>query len=550
MAKYEKQGQTKIINSYGAVGTLIQTMQNGSLKIDNFDKWPYYTQLSLEFNNVRNLDYFINNPKFISDDRLVQKLQNLAPNISGIFRMPENEEKFGKIDNENKVISASLFPEWFFCPSCGKMGHMSKLIANNQMPKHCNMFMEQFSFVLISEKGEIADIPWRDYLTSNDNPVKFNTNLNDTDKNLILKYSTGGSAEFLETKNITATIDGKTINKSLGPLSSRLFQDQVGNIYKMAVRQGNNLCFVKTWSSLYIPKYIIPALERIIIKALDDAGLDINQIHTNLKIQYPNTLTTIDHLEAYLNPIANNDEHYKWEEFDFITNNAQNTYTAEDIEFNKYDNNRFGISNIYRINKLKVTHVQTGYTRLIPTGEQKKIYNTDINFYPGVEMFGEGMLLEMNVGNFNTFLNKNHDNNTEDIRNMMHSLSHCIMKELEFECGYPLNSLKERLYFGTEDINGVIQVKYAGILIYSATGSNSSFGGIAALFDNNKSKLDLLIGNSIFRAHDCPNDPICIDEEKNGNSGVCYSCNLIPETSCESFNSGLNRKLLIKFMNS
>lgn len=53
-----------------------------------------------------------------------------------------------------------------------------------------------------------------------------------------------------------------------------------------------------------------------------------------------------------------------------------------------------------------------------------------------------------------------------------------------------------------------------------------------------------------MRATDCPTDPICIEEEKHGNKGVCYSRNLIPETSCESFNSGLDRAVLIDFTNT
>jgi hypothetical protein len=86
-------------------------------------------------------------------------------------------------------------------------------------------------------------------------------------------------------------------------------------------------------------------------------------------------------------------------------------------------------------------------------------------------------------------------------------------------------------------------------LIYSASGAESSFGGIAALFEsiNGVLKIEPLIRNAYERAQDCPNDPICVDEESNGNAGVCYSCNLIPETSCENFNQVLNRKQLNNF---
>jgi len=64
---------------------------------------------------------------------------------------------------------------------------------------------------------------------------------------------------------------------------------------------------------------------------------------------------------------------------------------------------------------------------------------------------------------------------------------------------------------------------------------------------NTTKKIEQLIRNAIERAKDCPNDPICENENSNGNVGVCYSCNLIPETSCENFNTGLNRKVLNEF---
>ena len=165
-------------------------------------------------------------------------------------------------------------------------------------------------------------------------------------------------------------------------------------------------------------------------------------------------------------------------------------------------------------------------------GNIQSIYsNPNILFYPGVELKGEGVMLQMNTSTLNAYLNDPAFRLSEsDIYSMIHSLSHCIMKELEFECGYPLNSLKERLYYGTEEIGGIDQVKYAGVLIYSASGSNSSFGGISSLFEtiNDELKISALIKNAYERAQDCPNDPICISEESNGNKGVCYSCNLIP----------------------
>ena len=569
MPRFEKQGQSKIINSYGAVGTLIQTINNGSILISDFDTWPFYNFLITTYQNENAADYLINN-SFIQDNRLVNRLaKELNINtLLGIFRMPENKyiPQNNTVEKPNRVISASFFPCWFYCPTCGNMNYYIRNNANPQFP-HCHgLPKEQFSFVLISSSGEIAEIPWMEFLRSN--PADINIRFSPNNQIFLeLNYQTGGSAEYLETKSVSATINGQVIRKSLGTLPSKIFIDGNDREYTMAVRQGNNLCFVKTITSIYIPEYVMPPYEINLIdnriNALTEYNIPItpNDLFNSLLKMFTNTATNLDHITNYINNLNNlnntanvTEEQYRFKEFDFIVNKEDYYEAGDSISFKKFDfgQKSLGIKNIYRIDKLKVTKVQTGYSRLSPEGVLKKIYtNNGILFYPGVEMKGEGMLLEMDIIKLNSFLNI-FNLNVAKIESIIHSLSHCIMKELEFECGYKLNSLVERLYFGTENINGCEQVKYAGIMIYSATGSNSSFGGIASLFENlvNNLKIVSLIENCYERAQDCPNDPICLEEESNGNSGVCYSCNLIPETSCEKFNMGLSRKDLNKFFKS
>jgi len=570
MSRFEKQGQSKIINSYGAVGTLIQTINNGSILISDFDTWPFYNFLITTYQKQNPADYLINNPFFIKDNRLVNRLviELKINTLLGVFRMPENKyiPQNNTVEKPTSVISASFFPCWFYCPTCGNMNYYFRNNANPQFP-HCHgLPKEQFSFVLISSSGEIAEIPWMEFLRSNpaDNEINFNTN---NQNNLQLNYQTGGSAEFLETKSVSATINGVDIKKSLGTLPSKIFIDGNNREYTMAVRQGNNLCFVKTVTSVYIPEYEIPPYEIVLINNniniynANNIPIASNDLFANLQDSYPNTATNLDHVTNYINKLNNlnnaaneTEEQYRFKEFEFIVNN-ENYYEADDsISFKKFDFGRLnlGIKNIYRIDKLKVTKVQTGYSRLSPEGELKRIYTrNNILFYPGVEMKGEGMLIELNIIKLNSFLNQN-NLRIDDIEGLIHSLSHSVMKELEFECGYKINSLVERLYFGTDIINGIKQVKYAGVLIYSATGTNSSFGGIASLFENlgNNLKIASLIENCYERAQDCPNDPVCLEEVSNGNEGVCYSCNLIPETSCEKFNMGLSRGALNKFFKS
>jgi hypothetical protein len=509
--------------------------------------------------------------------------------LVGLFKLPENESRSKGVETDTHVISARFFSEWFYCPQCTKdnLKHESRLITRNE-PKYpfCIYHgkLEQFSFLLAAESGEIADIPWSDFLTNNADEIFFNPN-NPANNNLTLSFTAGGSAEYLETKKVIANINGQLITKSLVSLPAKTFITVDGTQYKMVIRQSNNVCFVQTISSVFIPEYIIPTTEKIMIRAI--RRMNTNQILDSLREDFPDTQTNVDHITDYLEELRNLqainaidnpedreraesenknkiEKDYKKLEFDFLST-TPSPYPNPDIDpnvkpqlsFDRIALNKWGIKNLNRIKKIKVTHVQTGYTRLTPNpNNSKKIFDRDdIKYYPGVEMFGEAIFIELDTIELNAFMNADTDKRTVgNIYTMMHSLSHCIMKELEFECGYPVNSIKERLYFGSDEIHEVEQVKYAGILIYTASGSNGSFGGLCSLFDrlNNVAedvtrKIEKLIEYAFIRAQDCPNDPICIDEEANGNVGTCYSCNLISEPSCEQFNKGLNRKLLNEY---
>ena len=123
---------------------------------------------------------------------------------------------------------------------------------------------------------------------------------------------------------------------------------------------------------------------------------------------------------------------------------------------------------------------------------------------------------------------------------MIHTLSHLIIKELEFLCGYTAASLQERLYISREMV---------GVLIYTVAGAEGSYGGLVSICKNHR--IGELIRSALHRAKDCASDPICYNTDELGqgtgglNLAACYSCALLPETACEEYNSFLDRALVI-----
>ncbi len=86
-----------------------------------------------------------------------------------------------------------------------------------------------------------------------------------------------------------------------------------------------------------------------------------------------------------------------------------------------------------------------------------------------------------------------------------------------------------------------------GVLIYTMAGAEGSFGGLVS--QSNPERFVKIVESALERAKDCASDPICYNSEGQGIGGLnlaaCYSCSLLPETSCEEFNSYLDRALLI-----
>ena len=102
--------------------------------------------------------------------------------------------------------------------------------------------------------------------------------------------------------------------------------------------------------------------------------------------------------------------------------------------------------------------------------------------------------------------------------------------------------MSERLYVSTDDDN-----KMLGLLIYTSQGdSEGTMGGLVEV--GKPGIFDEIIKNSVSNSAWCSTDPVCNEVIPQGpfklNLGACYSCCLLPETSCELINSFLDRGII------
>lgn len=127
---------------------------------------------------------------------------------------------------------------------------------------------------------------------------------------------------------------------------------------------------------------------------------------------------------------------------------------------------------------------------------------------------------------------------------LVHSLAHLLINQLVFECGYSTASLRERLFVSADPV-----APMAGFLIYTAAGdSEGTLGGLVRL--GQPARLGSAFQRALDRASWCSADPVCSENlggrgSRLANLAACHACTLLPETSCECINQGLDRGMVV-----
>lgn len=233
------------------------------------------------------------------------------------------------------------------------------------------------------------------------------------------------------------------------------------------------------------------------------------------------------------------------------------------------------VKSISLINKVRVVNALIGFSRLNPVMRKNDprfvhIKETGTRWYPGYEVRGEGIFIEfdhsdidhwitsnphiieranqINANYAESFIGQSYPRNITPKFIMLHTLSHLLIKQLSFECGYSIASLQERLYCAEESEGK----QMAGLFIYTASGdSEGTLGGLVR--QGRADAFPRIFRKAMASAKTCSNDPVCILSHGQGRESLslaaCYACALIPETCCEERNSFLDRGLVVGTFN-
>lgn len=370
----------------------------------------------------------------------------------------------------------------------------------------------------------------------------------------------------------------------LGQTNGKFHEEDCQEITSVKLKTSNSVYYANTLSSLFIPELQNPLSSEIRIEIdimlakqkysneqIADLISDLKNIPIELIQQYLE--------EGDIKYIPDNV--YRQTEYDYFLEKDQPD--DKQIKFQVIDcsDQINGFSKLVKIDKQKRTTVQTSFTRNEPIDidsilqdqdEFAKNYNVqrqsvsknnfETKTLPALESYGEGILfvldkqklehweqqqevierterIKLNAQNADWKSHQIISKSLTPRKVLIHTISHLLMRELEYVCGYPASSLSERLYV-SETMNG--------FLISAFDGTDGYLGGLSNLC-NDLENLNNIINSAILRASDCSSDPICIESEGQGvgqlNLAACHSCTLTPEITCELSNLYLDRNLIV-----
>ncbi|MFE7616221.1 DrmB family protein [Streptomyces sp. NPDC057496] len=226
---------------------------------------------------------------------------------------------------------------------------------------------------------------------------------------------------------------------------------------------------------------------------------------------------------------------------------------------------RFG--RVVLADRLREVRALQGFRRVSPTSAFVPADTARrLRWLPAVEVFGEGLLLTLDrdeltkwedddrvrrrVAGLRTDLGRSFQQDRLGTVTgaelsprfvLLHTLGHLLIRQLSFESGYSTASLRERVYARPEH-------DQYGVLVYTAAGdAEGTLGGLVQQGEPPRLAETLL--RMAEAAAWCSADPLCAEHSGQGfdnlNRAACHACALLPETSCETGNTLLDRALVV-----
>lgn len=548
--------RAQLISTFG-VGSLFPA-ENNSFMITSIDQWDQKRLQSVE------------------EARLARNLR-----VSGFYLPPSG--KTGR-------IPVVRFPDMLVCPRCNRLGTIKDLRARYDDPV-CGVCSKKGEltpsrFVVACENGHLDDFPYTFWVHAH-NPL-------DRENHQLRLLSEGRTSSLADIIVKCSCGKSRSMADAFNPLMLRELRcgghrPWLGYGYrekgcdkqpKTVQRGASNVWFPAVRSAISIPPYS-EFLSRLVTsrapslsnpKAMEEAG---EFVLTGIIDEF-NGRFSLNELKAEItrqfhggSEAELSDSELREQEFSALINGRKDRpdsqFVAEPMIVP--ESQASWINSVRKVTRLREVRALYGFSRLFPTEQNSdvslmKLFPDDApqTWLPAIETLGEGLFISVNREQVADWVATDFAQSRQALlyRNaeaaaasrkapllpvdiakvLLHTLSHLVIDQLALDAGYPASSIRERLYLSDEQF---------GVLLYTSTADSAgSLGGIAALAHDDRLGKALVEGQE--RVSWCSADPVCIESTGSGtdarNLAACHCCVLLPETSCEMFNSDLDRACL------
>lgn len=388
----------------------------------------------------------------------------------------------------------------------------------------------------------------------------------------------------------------------LGPDAKEQCQTPAKEL-RVVQRGGTNVWYADVASSIRIPDSLDDRLISLVSSNISDLrkfeemgeealAMSARFLGSQNGMNYPanQVIAAYHKLAAAQNEAPTSEGSYREEEFEALCRPDQVHANVDVFEGARHGIDEYSspimasvVEAVTLVTTLKETRALVGFTRLYPDHNEglsfwrrrRALSNDNLNWTIATQMTGEGIFIKLNqsaieewqshpsavkriaqmqhqLDQWNGQRAKSGEEQRHDVINpayvLIHTLAHILMLSITKECGYPTASVRERIYCDRYVNDDDRHKDMLGLLIYTASeDSAGSLGGLVRA--GAPGRLETIFDRAVIDAQWCSSDPVCIESPGQGpgscNLAACYSCALVPETSCELGNRMLDRGVLV-----
>ncbi|MFF0903446.1 UNVERIFIED_CONTAM: DUF1998 domain-containing protein [Kocuria sp. CPCC 205316] len=500
------------------------------------------------------------------------------------FRAPSTGRRKGD-------VPVVRFPMYHYCPKCRRLDRFWNFDAKKMQCTDCLRDLTPSRFVACCENGHIEDFPYFQW-------VHRGSGARTSAEHRLTLESRGASSSLADIVVRCAcgvppySLDGAfsrhaliEIKKCGGkrPWLPEAPDEECTKPLRALQRGSSNVWFGAVRSSISIPPWSSPnaqfvtkhwaLLEHFPEDALNAALPGMIAASPHMGVSVDGIIDIIRQRRGLKAAAQPTDQDLRQEEYRALIdgNDGGPLDTFQCVEVDIAPSIETFVQQVCKVTRLREVRALHGFSRVSPmptdtTNPQlAKLSAHDPVWLPGTEVLGEGIfvrLREQMVSEWEKTVLACHrrDMLATSLEHRaieagapaieaptarflaIHSLAHALLKELSLDAGYPVGSMRERIY---------AEPNQAGFLVYTASADAAgSLGGLARLAEEDRFANVLLA--AVSRAGWCSNDPVCSESGPSGTDGLnlaaCHACLLLPETSCEHRNIYLDRVSVIGSM--